>query len=87
MRADKEKMIRLLKTARGQLDGLLKMVEEDRYCIDLSNQLMATQSILRTVNKEVLHAHLNGCVREAMEKEDQDKKISEIMTIIDRLAK
>ena len=42
MRADHEKIRRLIYTARGQLDGILKMVEEDRYCVDISNQLMAT---------------------------------------------
>lgn len=67
MKADKAKITRLLKTARGQLDGLLKMVEDDRYCIDISNQLMATQAILRKTNLEIMHAHLDSCVREALE--------------------
>lgn len=47
MKADKEKVALLLKTARGQLDGLLKMVEDDRYCMDISNQLLATQAIFK----------------------------------------
>ena len=47
MKADHDQVTRLLKTARGQIDGILKMVEEDRYCLDVSNQLMATQSILK----------------------------------------
>ena len=51
MQADKQKVTRLLKTARGQMDGILKMVEEDRYCIDISQQLMATEAILNKVNK------------------------------------
>ncbi|NCC80576.1 MAG: transcriptional regulator, partial [Clostridia bacterium] len=42
MQADKDRITKLLKTARGQMDGLLKMVEEDRYCVDISNQIMAT---------------------------------------------
>ena len=42
MQAQRDKVERLLKTARGQLDGILKMVEEDRYCMDISNQLLAT---------------------------------------------
>lgn len=42
MRADKQTVTRLLKTARGQLDGILAMVENDRYCVDISNQVMAT---------------------------------------------
>lgn len=87
MRADKERITKLLKTARGQVDGLLKMVEDDRYCIDISNQLLATQAILRNVNKEVLHAHLNGCVQEAFENGDQRRKIEEIIEIMDKLAK
>ena len=41
MMADKQKVSRLLKTARGQIDGILKMIDEDRYCIDISNQIMA----------------------------------------------
>lgn len=87
MKADKEKVTRLLKTARGQLDGLLKMVDDARYCIDISNQLMATIAILRNVNKNVLHAHLNGCVEEAFKKGDQHKKISQIIEVMDKLSK
>ena len=48
--------------ARGQMDGILKMVEEDRYCIDISTQLMATEAILNKVNKEILTAHLKHCL-------------------------
>lgn len=87
MRADREKVVRLLKTARGQIDGILKMVEDDRYCIDISNQLMATQAILRNINRDVLHDHLGSCVEEAFESGEQHKKIGEIMTIIDKLTK
>jgi CsoR family transcriptional regulator, copper-sensing transcriptional repressor len=87
MKADKARVTRLLKTARGQIDGLLKMVEDDRYCIDISIQLMATQAILRNINREVLHAHLGSCVEEAFEKGDAQKKIEEIMEVIDKLSK
>lgn len=47
MQADKDTILRLLRTARGQIDGIMKMVEEDRYCMDISNQLLATQSVLK----------------------------------------
>ena len=50
MMADEKKVLRLLKTARGQMDGIIKMVEEHRYCIDISQQLMATESILNHSN-------------------------------------
>ncbi len=89
MKADKETILNSLKTARGQIDGVLKMVEEDRYCIDISTQLIAIQAILRNINKEVLHAHLNCCVAEAFEKggDDAQQKIQEIIGIIDKLSK
>ncbi|MBD2575707.1 MULTISPECIES: metal-sensing transcriptional repressor [Oscillatoriales] len=85
MQADKSKILRKLKTARGQMEGLLKMVEEDRYCIDISNQLMATQAILKRVNADILQEHLGQCVVEAFDKADQKAKIQEIMMVMDKL--
>jgi len=76
-----------LKTARGQIDGIIKMVEEDRYCIDISNQLMASKAVLNSCNKVVLKAHMNSCVKEAIENDDAEVKIEELISIIDRLAK
>lgn len=87
MQSDKDKVTRLLKTARGQLDGLIRMVEDDRYCIDISNQLMATQAILKKVNAEILHDHINHCVHGAFGTEEQNEKIGEIMMIMDKLTK
>jgi DNA-binding FrmR family transcriptional regulator len=75
-----------LKTARGQLDGILKMVEEDRYCLDVSNQLMATQSILKKANRLVLRGHMDCCVREAVESGDPEKKLEELSALLDKLA-
>ena len=63
LKADEVKINRLLKTARGQVDGILKMVEDDRYCIDISNQIMATVAILNKVNQEVLHGHIDSCLK------------------------
>ena len=89
MRADKEVQLRKLKTVRGQIDGLIKMVEEDRYCLDVSNQLMASISILKNINKDVLTAHLRGRVKDSYSKsqEEIDEKIEEINTIINKLSK
>ena len=86
MKADHEQVVRLLKTARGQIDGILKMVEEDRYCMDVSNQLMATQSILKKTNRMVLTAHMNCCVREAMDSGDPEEKLAELAALINKLA-
>jgi len=87
MQADKAKVNRLLKTARGQIDGILKMIEEDRYCIDISNQLMATQAILNKANKEVLSAHMKNCIKEAIIQDKCDEKIDELIAIIDKFSK
>lgn len=84
MQADKNKTIRLLRTARGQIDGIIKMMEEDRYCIDVSNQILASQAILGKVNKLVLNAHIENCVMNCSEQEKVDK-LKEIETVLDNL--
>ena len=85
MKADRTQVERLLKTARGQIDGILKMVEEDRYCLDVSNQLMATQSILKKANRMVLRAHMDCCMREAVDSRDADAKLAELAALLDKL--
>ena len=85
MRADHEQVTRLLKTARGQIDGIMKMVEEDRYCLDISNQIMAAQSILKKTNALVLGAHMDGCVRQAVADGDPEKKLDELTALLDKL--
>ena len=87
MRANAQQISHLLKTARGQIDRLLTMVEEDAYCIDISNQLFATERMLKKANREVLHAHLEGCVMEAVEEENYAEKIEEIMDVVDKITR
>lgn len=85
MQADKAKVMRLLKTARGQIDGIMKMVEEDRYCIDISHQLMATSAMINKTNKEVLTAHLKNCVNNAKTAEEREEKIDEFVKTLGKL--
>lgn len=90
MMADRDKTMRLLKTARGQIEGIMKMVEEDRYCIDISTQLMATQSLIGRINADVLKAHIGGCVQQALAQgaqAERDAKLAEIEAIVEKLAK
>lgn len=87
MQADKQKITRLLKTARGQIDGILRMVEEDRYCIDVSQQLMATEAILNKVNKEILTAHLKHCVAQADTAQEREQKIDELVSTLGKIMK
>lgn len=88
MHADKKKVTRLLKTAQGQIDGLIKMVEEDRYCVDISTQLLATQALLRRVNFDILKGHFEHCIKDSLSQADEaekDKKISELVTVLDKI--
>lgn len=87
MQADQDKIKRLLLTARGQMDGLIKMVDEDRYCMDISNQLQATSAILQKANREVLRCHMLGCVRQAFEQGKEQEKVEEILTLMDKMTK
>ena len=86
MKADHKQIVRLLKTARGQIDGILGMVEEDRYCIDISHQLLATSAVLQRANREILRAHMKSCVREAVNTGDETK-LDELVELLDGLAK
>ena len=86
MKADAARTLQLLKTARGQIDGVIRMVEDDRYCIDISNQIQAASAILAKVNQEILSAHIHVCVKDAMhgQPEDAEAKIEEVLEILDR---
>lgn len=86
MRADREKVARSIRIARGQLDGVLRMIEEDRYCVDISNQLMAAEAILRRVNQDILRAHIRGCVREGLHSDEPNPKLEEALRLLEKLA-
>lgn len=87
MKADKEKVNRLLKTARGQIDGILKMIEDDRYCIDISNQVLAVSAILKKANQEIISAHMKSCVKDAFENGNSEEKIEEVLKIVEKMTK
>ena len=61
------------------------MIEEDRYCVDISNQLMATQALLKRVNKEILQAHIRGCVREGLHTDEPNPKLEEALQLLEKL--
>jgi DNA-binding FrmR family transcriptional regulator len=85
MMADQKTVLRLLKTARGQIDGIIKMVEDDRYCLDISQQISAADAMLRRVNKEILTAHLKHCVEHAQTDEERSEKIDEFVNTLGKL--
>ena len=85
MMADRNSVLRLLKTARGQIDGIIKMVEEDRYCMDISQQVLAADALLRRANKEILTAHLKHCVEHAESGQERGEKIDELVAALGKL--
>lgn len=87
MRADRTQVERLLKTARGQIEGVLKMVDEDRYCMDVANQILACEAVLRRAHMTVLRAHLEGCVTDAVSAGDAQEKIGEMLDVLEKLSR
>jgi DNA-binding FrmR family transcriptional regulator len=86
MNEDKKKAMQLLKTARGQVDGIIKMMEDERYCIDISNQIIASQALLKKANKHILSQHLYTCFKDAMENEDDaNDKIEELNKVLAKI--
>lgn len=72
----------------GQVRGLAKMVDEDRYCIDIVTQISAVRAALRRVEEEILKDHVAHCVEHAInsgDKADQRRKIAELMDVVGRV--
>ena len=76
-----------LNRIEGQVRGLAKMVDEDRYCIDIVTQISAVRAALRRVEEEILRDHVANCVEHAISsnnKADQRRKIAELMEVVGR---
>jgi DNA-binding FrmR family transcriptional regulator len=74
----------------GQVRGLSKMVEDDRYCIDIVTQISAVRAALRRVEEELLKDHVSHCVEHAIasgDKADQRRKIAELMDVVGRASR
>ena len=82
VKAKKTDVSHKLKVARGQLDGILKMVDENRYCVDISNQLLATQALLKSANQEIMQAHIRSCVAEALQTDKPNPKLEEALSCL-----
>jgi DNA-binding FrmR family transcriptional regulator len=89
MRKDiKTSVQKRLNRIEGQVRGLSKMVEEDRYCIDIVTQISAVRAALRRAEEEILKDHVAHCVEYAIasgNKLDQRNKIAELMEVIGRV--
>ena len=83
----KSQVTKRLQRIEGQVRGLSRMVDEDRYCIDIVTQISAVRAALRRVEEEVLRDHVSHCVEGAISsgnRADQRKKIAELMEVFGR---
>jgi DNA-binding FrmR family transcriptional regulator len=91
MRQDaKDSALKRLQRIEGQVRGLIRMVEEERYCIDVVTQISAARAALRKVEEEVLQDHVAHCVEHAISsgnKAEQRRKVAELMEVFSRAAR
>ena len=83
-KSHKRKVLHHLKTANGHLNRVIKMVEDDEYCIDVIHQSLAVQSALKNVDQEVLRNHLETCVADSIKDGNTDEVIGEVMRVIQK---
>jgi DNA-binding FrmR family transcriptional regulator len=87
---EKARAVSRLKRIEGQIRGIQKMVEEDRYCIDILSQTASIVSALRGVEDQIMQQHLNTCVSDAMKSDDsnlKNEKINEVMSVLSKFRK
>lgn len=87
MNDQQKKALNLLKTARGQLNKTIDMLEDGRYCVDISTQILATQGLLKKSNLLILEQHMNHCVMEAFKSGNGQEKVSEVIKLLDTYTK
>lgn len=85
MNQERTKALMSLKTAKGQVDGIIKMMEEGRYCVDISNQIIAAQALLKKANMLILKQHMHHCVMDAVKHDNGEEKIDEIIELLSKI--
>jgi DNA-binding FrmR family transcriptional regulator len=81
----RKKALNRLKRIHGQVGGLVKMVEQDRYCIDLLTQLQAVRSATAAVEREILKDHTDHCLQDALNSDndtDKQAKVEELVALL-----
>jgi DNA-binding FrmR family transcriptional regulator len=85
-----ENTLRRLKTVEGHLRGVIRMVEEDAYCIDVIRQIQAVEAALNKVSSKILEEHLNSCVITAIQgndRKERERVLKEITEVFDMSTK
>ncbi len=88
--APKSERLKRLSLIEGQVRGISRMVEEDRYCVEIVTQISAVRAALRKVEEEVLKQHIEHCVEHAItsgDAEEQRTKVAELMELLKRASR
>jgi len=83
----KDALIKRLNRIEGQVRGVAKMITEDRYCVDVLNQISALQSAMDAVAMQLLENHTHGCMQNAIKSGDGDAAIDEMMALLRKFAR
>lgn len=84
---NKQQLLNRLKRIEGQVRGIHKMVEEDRYCVDILNQISAVQAATNKVALNLLENHTHHCVADAIQKNNGEEAIEELMGLVKKMVK
>jgi len=84
---DKEGIQARLKKIEGQVRGLEKMIEDDRYCVDVLVQVAAVKAALNKVGLLLLEGHARGCMQAAVRRGEGDESVAELMDVLERFIK
>lgn len=84
---DKDRTLTRLRRIEGQVRGLQRMIEEDKYCIDIITQVSSVQAALEQVSIALMENHMRHCVAEAIQEGNGEAKIQEVMEVLRRYAK
>lgn len=84
---NKDALIKRLNRIEGQVRGVAKMIADDRYCVDVLNQISAMQSAMDAVAMQLMENHTHGCMQQAIKSGNGDVAIREMMTVLRKFAR
>ncbi len=85
---DKQEILVRLRRMEGQLKGIQRMIEEDKYCVDVLNQLSSVIAATQKVAVIILQDHIRGCVRDALTRDEHsDDYVNELVTVVERFTR
>ena len=85
--SDKDNLVKRLKRVEGQVRGIQRMIDEEKYCVDILTQIAAVRGALNKVGMRILEQHTHGCVQNAVSEDNGDEVIDELMDLIFKFTK